>query len=123
MPGAPAKPTFDCARCPGFCCNYELIEVTENDLPRLAGALGLSEDETFNRYLRVREGSVVLRHRKDSVYASTCVLFDQVARKCSLYAGRPQVCREYPDGPRCGYAEFLEFERTLQGDPAFVPRA
>jgi hypothetical protein len=30
------------------------------------------------------------------------------------------VCREYPDSPRCGYYEFLKFERAQQDDPKFI---
>jgi hypothetical protein len=30
------------------------------------------------------------------------------------------VCREYPDAKRCGYYEFLEFEREQQGDDKFI---
>ena len=33
---------------------------------------------------------------------------------------RPAVCRQYPDSPRCGYYEFLKFERAHQDDPDFI---
>jgi hypothetical protein len=26
----------------------------------------------------------------------------------------------YPDGKRCGYYDFLKFEREQQGDPEFI---
>ena len=51
------------------------------------------------------------------------ILFDQERRACSAYAARPQTCRDYPLGRRCGYYEFLQFERRLQGDESFVPDA
>jgi hypothetical protein len=31
------------------------------------------------------------------------------------------VCRTYPYGSKCGYYEFLKFERTHQGDDEHVP--
>ena len=46
--------------------------------------------------------------------------FDQDKRRCTVYESRPGVCREYPDSPRCGYYEFLEFERAHQDDPEFI---
>jgi hypothetical protein len=33
------------------------------------------------------------------------------------------VCRDYPNGSRCGYYDFLKFERKHQDDPDFVPSA
>jgi hypothetical protein len=29
---------------------------------------------------------------------------------------RPGVWRKFPESPRCGYYEFLKFEREQQGD-------
>ena len=62
----------------------------------------------------------MLRHKKDHVFASTCMLFDQEKRRCTVYEARPGVCRKYPDSPRCGYYDFLIFEREQQGDPDFI---
>ena len=36
-----------------------------------------------------------------------------------IYAARPAHCRSYPGG-RCGYYDFLSFERAAQEDPEFV---
>ena len=69
------------------------------------------------------KASIALRHRKDRVYNSTCVFFDQEERRCTVYAARPRVCRAYPDSSRCGYYEFIRFERIHQGDPEFIPEA
>jgi len=118
-----ARPRFDCSKCPGFCCNYELISITRRDLVRLAKHFGVSVTKAEARFTKVLDGEVGLRHRKDHIYRSTCILFDQERRVCSAYAARPQTCRDYPLGSRCGYYEFLEFERRLQGDESFVPDA
>ena len=37
-----------------------------------------------------------------------------------LYEVRPGVCRDYPDSKRCGYYDFLLFERDQQEDKKFV---
>ncbi|HET9395444.1 MAG TPA: YkgJ family cysteine cluster protein, partial [Nitrospiraceae bacterium] len=65
----------------------------------------------------------ILRHRKDSIFDSVCRFLDPKTRRCSVYEARPAVCREYPDAGRCGYFEFLQFEREQQGDPNLVVSA
>jgi len=42
---------------------------------------------------------------------------------CTIYDGRPEICRDYPGTRKCGYYEFLQFERMLQEDDEFVPTA
>jgi hypothetical protein len=37
-----------------------------------------------------------------------------------VYDARPGVCRKYPDSSRCGYYDFLRFERAQQGDQEMV---
>ncbi len=36
------------------------------------------------------------------------------------YESRPDVCREFPGPGRCGYYDFLSFERNAQEDPDFI---
>jgi hypothetical protein len=33
------------------------------------------------------------------------------------------VCRKYPYGNKCGYYDFLKFEREHQDDEEFIPSA
>ena len=40
--------------------------------------------------------------------------------RCTVYESRPGVCRNYPDSSRCGYYDFLRFERAHQADPEFI---
>jgi Fe-S-cluster containining protein len=114
------KARYDCARCPGYCCSYELIEVTERDVARLARHFGLRVADAWRRFTKLDSGRRVLRHRRDHVYRSTCRFFDQQQRRCTVYEARPAVCRQYPE-TRCGYYDFLRFEREQQGDDEFVP--
>ncbi len=48
------------------------------------------------------------------------MFLDQEKRRCTVYEARPGVCRKYPDSSRCGYYDFLRFERTQQGDEEYV---
>jgi len=123
------KIRYDCSKCPGYCCSYDRIEVTEFDIRRLAQHFGVDVETARERYTRryVKKSEdideQILRHRKDHVFKSTCMFFDQDERRCTIYAGRPGVCRKYPEEGRCGYYDFLSFEREQQGDDEFIPSA
>ena len=119
------RTTYHCLKCPGYCCSYPEIEITERDIARLARHFGIDFDRAVERYTKQdpKKGIYMLRHRRDHIFASTCVLFDQEKRRCTVYESRPGVCRKYPDAPRCGYYDFLKFEREQQGDPEFIPTA
>lgn len=117
----PLAPKFDCSRCPGFCCSYGHVPVSDADLRRLARHFDLSEAQAEKRFTKFFGDERGMRHKKDHVYATTCMFFDQRERKCTIYAARPYVCRSYPCGDRCGYYEFLVFERELVGDEAWIP--
>ena len=128
MPAAkPNRITYDCSKCPGYCCSYPRIEVKRADLARLAKHFGVSLAEAEKRFTRryrdEDSDERILRHRKDEVYGSICRFFDTDARRCTIYAARPAVCRQYPNGSKCGYYDFLRFERKHQDDPDFVPSA
>ena len=112
---------FDCNKCPAFCCSvYERVEVTKRDLNRLARHFGVTPEQAKRRYTRQREGQRVLKRVEDEIFNEVCMFLDQKTRRCGAYEARPGVCRGYPDSPRCGYYEFLKFERTHQGDPKFI---
>jgi Fe-S-cluster containining protein len=127
------KADYDCSKCPGYCCSYPRIVVTDRDIKRLAKHFGLPEDKAKTRFTRsyvfksdkpkenIKER--ILRHTKDHIYESTCQFFDQNLRRCTVYEARPDVCRQFPDGKKCGYYTFLKFERKHQGDEDFIPSA
>jgi Fe-S-cluster containining protein len=125
MPTKTVRIQFDCSKCPGYCCSYPRIEVKAADVKRLARHFDIEVEEAerrFTRTYRSDEGvERILRHQKDEVYGSICRFFDTDARRCTVYAARPSVCREYPGGKKCGYYDFLKFERKHQDDPEFIP--
>jgi uncharacterized protein len=116
------RTSYSCSKCPAYCCSYPEIEVTTRDIERLAKHFGLpyaAAEERFTKYdakEKVRE----LRHRRDKIFETVCMFLDQKTRRCTVYNARPGVCRDYPDSPRCGYYEFLKFERAQQDDPKFI---
>jgi len=113
---------FDCNKCPAFCCSiYERVVVTKRDITRLAKYFGVSFDEARERYTTDFEGERVLKRVKDKIFERTCMFLDQKSRGCSIYHGRPAVCRAYPGRSRCVYYDVLRFERTQQGDESVVP--
>ena len=115
---------YDCLKCPAYCCSYGRIEVTRRDIRRLARYFGITESQARRRFTyRYRTKEVdewILRHRSDSIFRSVCRFLDPRTRRCTVYEARPAVCRKYPDGPRCGYFDFLQFEREQQDDPDLV---
>lgn len=127
MSTKPARIQYDCSKCPGYCCSYPRIEVKDADLRRLAKHFGLETPEAERKFTRWYEDDDgrerILRHRKDPVYGSICRFFDTKARRCTVYPARPTVCRQYPNGTKCGYYTFISFERKHQGDPEFIPSA
>lgn len=114
--------SYDCSKCPGYCCSYPLIEVGKRDIRRLAKHFDITYQQAETRYTRFDRSEKVrsLRQQDDRHFGRICKLFDTKKRQCTVYESRPAVCREYPDGKRCGYYEFLQFEREHQDDPTFV---
>jgi uncharacterized protein len=118
----PVRAKYSCKKCPAFCCTYSDIEVTKRDIERLARHFDLTfavAEERFTKQDSKREKRL-LRHRKDTIFDSACMMLDQEQRRCTVYDARPGVCRTFPESSRCGYYEFLKFERAQQGDDQYV---
>lgn len=116
-----AKQHYDCLNCPGYCCSYPLIGLTKRDVERLARHHGLDFDTARERFTEEAHGrKYVMRRKRDRHFGHICRFFDLEARRCTIYEARPKVCRDYPNEPRCGYYDFLMFERAAQDDPEFV---
>lgn len=115
------KRLFDCSKCPGYCCSYPIIALTKRDVERVAAHLGLSFDECERRHTKPGWGHKrIFRRKPDRHFGQICRFFDTDARRCTIYDARPAVCRKFPNGTRCGYYDFLAFERRAQSDPEFI---
>ena len=124
MTKKPRQVFYDCSRCPAYCCTYARIAVSEKDVARLAARFGISVEEATRKFTtKGAPGERVLRHRKDEIFGTACRFLDPRTRRCTVYEHRPGVCREYPDSIRCGYYDFLSFERRAQDDEDVVVSA
>ena len=115
------RQTYDCAKCPAYCCSYDQIELREIDIRRLAKHLDLDRDDFLKRYTKQGDDLPILRHRRDKLFGIACIFLDPKTRQCTVYEARPHVCRTYPDRPRCGYYDFLSWERDFQDDDKTLP--
>ncbi len=114
--------SYDCSRCPAYCCSiYERVQVTRRDIKRLARHFDISYERASQRYTKLFQGERILRRKADPIFGQACKFLDPETRRCTIYEARPQVCREFPQTPRCAYYDLLEFERSQQDDPDVVP--
>ena len=112
---------YNCAKCPGYCCSYPIISLTKYDVERLGKHFGISAEEAEKRFAKAAHGHKrIMRRKKDDHFGMICRFFDQEKRCCGIYPARPAVCRSFPGPGRCGYYDFLSFERRAQRDPEFV---
>jgi len=112
---------YDCSKCPGYCCSYPVVEVKDHDAHRIARHFGISLKAAEKKYFKSAGGyKRVMRRKKDTHFGKICQFFDIEARRCTIYEARPASCRKFPDGARCGYWDFLKFERVGQEDKNYV---
>jgi len=102
--------------------HYGCARMTVNKALSRLSESGLLERKV-NSMAEALELITAVRERFRSAYAH---MVDQVLQRrlpvavCTIYEARPGVCRKYPDSNRCGYYEFLKFEREQQGDEEMV---
>jgi hypothetical protein len=113
---------YDCTKCPAYCCSYALIPARPRDIRRLAKYFGVDEETARRRFTKKgdKENPRVLRHSADEHFVTSCAFLDKETRQCTVYKARPQICRDFPTQSRCGYYDFLKFEREVQDDPEWV---
>src|SRR5258706_14191992 len=108
----PVRARYSCSKCPAYCCSYPEIEVTPRDIERLGKRFELGYREAQERFTKddPEEKGRVLRHKKDTGFATVCPFLDQEKRRFTVYESRPGGCRAYPESKHFGYAAFLRFE-------------
>ncbi|MGI9520624.1 MAG: YkgJ family cysteine cluster protein [Hyphomicrobiaceae bacterium] len=113
--------SYDCLNCPGYCCSYPVIQLTKRDVARLARHHGITPAQAAAKFTKADHGHKrIMKRKKDEHFGRICRFFDTEARRCTVYQARPEICRAFPNEERCGYYDFLEFERRHQDDPAHV---
>lgn len=88
---APIIEAIDCTQC-GNCCRALIVYLTQQDVHRLAAGTGHTVEAFEAAYIdplpaRHPEEWGQFRHRP-------CAFLD--GKKCSVYAHRPDSCRDYP---------------------------
>jgi Fe-S-cluster containining protein len=79
----------DCTKCAN-CCRTLRVVVTEEDIPRIAGRLGMAPDQFITTYLERNEEEGYYR-----IKTSPCPFLGEDS-KCTIYDVRPEKCRGYP---------------------------
>lgn len=74
LPGA----QIHCARCPAICCQLKVLVIAGDDPP--------------DQYIDLDEDGHQIMAKADDGW---CVALDRVQMRCSIYARRPFVCREF----------------------------
>lgn len=116
------KKKYDCLKCPAYCCTYAHVPVNARDIKRLAKHFDVSETAAREKFTKNgdKDSPRVLRHSNDEHFISSCMFLDKESRRCTIYEARPEICRAFPTQSRCGYYDFLVFEREVQDDPEWI---
>lgn len=103
---------FACTCC-GFCCHGETtVSLDQRDQDRMIRVLGLTPEETRQRYWRVT-GSVVQMQTRDG----HCIFYD-TAIGCTVHEGRPWRCRQWPLHPSM-LADENNYQTITESCPGF----
>ncbi len=117
-----AKKHYDCLKCVGWCCSYEHIPTNKTDIKRLAKHFDITPDQAQKKFTKKGDDDSprVLRQTEDPHFENSCMFLNKETRHCTIYDARPKICREFPTQSRCGYYEFLMFERENQDDDEWI---
>src|SRR5260221_11405744 len=85
--------SYNCSKCPGYCCSYPVIPLTKKDVTRLADHFGLGFKEARRKFTKVDgDEPYAMRRKADEHYGRICRFFDTEARRCTIYTARPAIC-------------------------------
>lgn len=110
--------SLDCIKCPALCCRMAgYVEVSRNDIRRLAQYLSLTVAEFEKRHIveRTRKGD----KRIKAGYAMCQFLGDD--RMCTVYDARPRDCRGYVCWNQQDQTVY-QFASTVQVPPSELRR-
>ncbi|AVO54398.1 YkgJ family cysteine cluster protein [Ectopseudomonas mendocina] len=88
----PSEPSVSCSTCAACCCQLEVMLIGDTGVPQ--------------RYIETDDwGGEVMRRLDDG----WCIALDRDSMRCTIYAQRPLICREF----ELGAAECLEERRGI----------
>lgn len=103
-----------CGDCHATCCTLP-TEIRLDDLIRLGVVDEFEREEPLKNIAKrlMKEGIVEHFNQKTSRFTLTrlsnddCLYLDRKSRLCTVYAIRPDTCRNHPQiGPRSGYCAY-----------------
>lgn len=103
-----------CSDCSAGCCSLP-VEVRIADLVRMALVDAFEAGEPAKNIAKRLKKTGAIEHFnfKSSIFtlarraSGDCVYLDQQSRRCTIYAQRPETCRNHPRiGPRPGYCGY-----------------
>ncbi len=87
------KDIFTCTRC-GYCCHGETtVSLDAGDQQRMITALGLDPEVVAAKFWRITGNIVQMK-----VVDGHCIFYDP-DKGCTVHAGRPWRCRQWPLHP------------------------
>lgn len=105
-----------CRDCRATCCTLP-VEVRIDDLIRLEVVDPFERDEPLRNIARRLSKTGIVEHfnQKHGIFTLTrlangdCLYLDRQTRLCTVYAKRPDTCRNHPRvGPRPGYCAYQQ---------------
>jgi hypothetical protein len=87
-----AQEEFECSNCGNCCTQCTPIDVTMEDLKRIAEYFGKSMKVAAKRHCRINpeNGSLIIKHDRP------CKFYNLKNKKCKIYEVRPEICRLHP---------------------------
>lgn len=102
---------YECQRCTACCRWPGQVRLTDAEITRIAGHLGLNEAEFVERHTRLRADRKGLSLLEKS--NGECKFLD--GHDCSIQPVKPQQCRDFPN-----LWNFPGFEKICQAIPREV---
>ena len=88
-----AQEEFKCTNCGNCCTQCAPIDVTMEDLKRIADYFGKSLKVAAKRHCKINPANgrtLIIKHDKP------CKFYDLKNKRCKIYEARPEVCRLHP---------------------------
>lgn len=105
-----------CDDCIGTCCKLQ-TDLTLDELIRMGVLTEFYRDEPIRKTAKQlkKEGIVKLFNLKKEIFTLAqrenhdCIFLDDETRKCTVYEGRPDTCRDHPKvGSKLGHCAYIK---------------
>jgi len=94
-PGVPLEPSvwFECQRCTACCRWPGDVRLEDDEIPTIAGFLGLSESDFIDRFTRLRTNRQGLSLIEKPNHE--CIMLN--GNDCRIHAVKPRQCKGFPN--------------------------